>query len=250
MPETLRALVGDGSIQPPLLYRPVIPLVGRHIETPLTHDRPPRKPFINPFRILTYPDVVILLIFNGTICAVYYGVTATTSSLFQDTYPYLNQTDIGLCFLSIGGGMLIGTISSGKLLNRDYVAIREQLVRKAQGDSEKLSAVDVKAIEKDVSFPIEKARMRSVPTYTAVFSACVIGYGWCLQSKVSIAVPLVLQFFSESSLRFLCYSIDAMSAYVVGFTFIGVMNTTQTLLVDILPSQGSSVSACVSRYFA
>ncbi|KAI0068153.1 MFS general substrate transporter [Artomyces pyxidatus] len=225
MPETLRALVGDGSIQPPLLYRPVIPVVGRHIEAPLTHDRPPRKPFINPFRILTYPDVVILLIFNGTICAVYYGVTATTSSLFQDTYPYLNQTDIGLCFLSIGGGMLLGTLFSGKLLNRDYVAIREQLVRKAQGDSEKLSAVDVQAIEKDVSFPIEKARMRSVPTYTAIFSACVIGYGWCLESKVSIAVPLVLQFF-------------------IGFTFIGVMNTTQTLLVDILPSQGSSVSAC------
>jgi hypothetical protein len=29
------------------------------------------------------------------------GVTASLSIIFEDTYPYLTQTDIGLCFLAI-----------------------------------------------------------------------------------------------------------------------------------------------------
>ncbi|KAL0953543.1 hypothetical protein HGRIS_004765 [Hohenbuehelia grisea] len=52
-----------------------------------------------------------------------------------------------------------------------------------------------------------------------------MGYGWCLEKKTSVAVPLVLHFFT-------------------GYTSIVMLNSTQTLLVDLLPSQGSSVTAC------
>ncbi|KAI0068154.1 MFS general substrate transporter [Artomyces pyxidatus] len=223
MPETLRALVGDGSIVPSPIYRPFIPVVGRHLEKPPTDERPPPKPFINPLRMFTYPDVVCLLVFNGILYAVFYGVTATISTLFQSAYPFLNETDIGLCFLAVGGGMLIGTTTSGKLLNRDYISLRDKLVREAQADSEK--EVDVKAIEKDGSFPIEKARLRSTHIYVIVYIACIVGYGWCLQKKVSIAVPLILQI-------------------IIGIVCVSVMNTVQTLLVDLAPQAGSSITAC------
>ncbi|KAI0068155.1 MFS general substrate transporter [Artomyces pyxidatus] len=223
MPETLRALVGDGSIVPSTLYRPVIPIVGKNHKAPISTERPPRRRFINPIRMFTYPDVDILLLFNAIIYAVFYGVTATMSTLFQEAYPYLNQTDIGLCFLAIGGGMLIGTVVSGKLANRDYAIVRDQVVRKAQVDPE--TEVDVKAIETDGTFPIERARLRSIPLYLTIFTACIIGYGWTLQSRVSIAVPLIL-------------------LIITGLVAGGFTNLVNALFVDLVPSQGSSITAC------
>ena len=55
-----------------------------------------------------------MLLFNATLYAVFYGVTASISTLFSDIYPFLNQTDIGLCFLGIGGGMAIGSVIGGR----------------------------------------------------------------------------------------------------------------------------------------
>ena len=33
--------------------------------------------------------------------------------------------------------------------------------------------------------------------------------------------------------------------HLVGYAIVSMMNSTQTLLVDLLPNQGSSVTACV-----
>lgn len=49
----------------------------------------------------------------------------------------------------------------------------------------------------DPSFPIERARLRTIPTSLGIYIACLVGYGWCLQAKVNIAGPLVLQIISE-----------------------------------------------------
>ena len=65
MPETLRNLVGNGSIRPSALYRPLIPLMPRNRDD-TSHDAstiPPKKKLLNPLRILMSPDVVILLFF-------------------------------------------------------------------------------------------------------------------------------------------------------------------------------------------
>jgi hypothetical protein len=58
----------------------------------------PRKPFQNPFHLL-FGRRLILMGYKGLICAVFYGVMASISTLFHATYPALNQTQIGLCFL-------------------------------------------------------------------------------------------------------------------------------------------------------
>lgn len=59
-------------------------------------------------------------------------------------------------------------------------------------------------VTKEENFPIERARLRTVPVMLVVYAACVIGYGWCLQRRVSLAGPLVLQFFSELNLHAVC----------------------------------------------
>lgn len=103
LPETLRSLVGNGSIPPPTISRPVLPLVGRRA-TKITSTSPvprTRKPFQNPLRLLFNPDILILLSFNGLVCAVFYAVNASIATIFHETYPELSQTQLGLCYLGV-----------------------------------------------------------------------------------------------------------------------------------------------------
>ncbi|KAI6047960.1 MFS general substrate transporter [Pisolithus marmoratus] len=202
-PETLRRLVGDGSVLPTRFYRPLVPLVGRGRQG-MTTEQLPRVSFVNPLRILTYPDILVLLLFNAVQYAVFSTIIATISTIFQSTYSYLNETEIGLCFMASGFGTITGGFVIGKIMDRDYRLLNEKLVE---------------------NFPIEKARLKTTPIQLLICVACCASYGWCLHQKVSIAVPLVLQFM-------LCFSV------------IAIVNTTQTLLVDLLPAQGSSVIAC------
>ncbi|KAJ7211081.1 MFS general substrate transporter [Mycena rebaudengoi] len=214
LPETLRAIVGNGSITPPFISRPLVPLVG-HNKRRASRDtitRLPRKPFQNPLRLLLNPDILILLGFNGLICAVFYGVVASISTVFHEAYPWLSQTTVGLCFLAFGGGMLLGSVTSGKLLDWDY-----QRVKKSMGGDEDDA--------KDDSFPIEKARMRLMPILLAFFVAFCAAYGWCVEKRVNIAGPLAL-------------------LIGIGFLSMTIMNGTQTLILDLAPGQGSSVTAC------
>ncbi|KAJ6594680.1 MFS general substrate transporter [Mycena capillaripes] len=213
LPETLRSMVGNGSINPPTVSRPVLPVIGRN--KPKTPTVPlPRKPFQNPLRLLLNPDIVILLFFNGLICAVFYGVNASISTIFHQTYPSLSQTQIGLCFLAIGGGMLIGSATSGKILDWDYQRVKKSVL------SEK---ADMSTL--DDYFPIEKARMRLMPILVVFFVAVCMGYGWCIERRVNLAGPLIF-------------------LIGVGFFSMTLMNATQTLILDLVPNQGSSVTAC------
>ncbi|GJE85845.1 MFS general substrate transporter [Phanerochaete sordida] len=223
LPETLRSLVGDGSILPPPLWRPLLPVIGRGRAGASDTERPPKRVFQNPLRIFLYPDVTILLVYNATLYAVFYGVTASISTLFSDAYPFLSETDIGLCFLAIGGGMLFGSWITGTVLDREYQRVKRTLERRAREDPEaKVRPGDVAT---DEVFPIEYARFRTMPAYFVVYTVCCAGYGWCLQAKVNLAGPLILQI-------------------IIGYTIVSIMNTTQTLLVDLLPNAGSSVTAC------
>jgi len=153
----------------------------------------------------------------------FYGVAATTSVLFQESYPFLSEIKIGLCYLAMGGGMMFGSLVSGKLLDRDYRAIKNEMIRNAEVGGEK--SMRVEDVSRDENFPIERARLRTAPIYHALLAIAVIGYGWCLQKNVNVAVPLILQI-------------------IIGYQSITVMNATQTLLVDLVPSQGSSITAC------
>jgi predicted MFS family arabinose efflux permease len=170
--------VGNGSVPVFGFRKPLLPVVGRGARVQATDTETScaaRKPFMNPFVIFTYPDVVVVLTFTGIIYAVNYTITASISSSFAVTFPYLSETAIGLCYLSSGGGMIIGSTFTGRFLDWEYLRIE-------------------KREESSEHFPFEYARLRTMPLHLLIFFACVSAWGWVLESGVSIAVPLVLQF--------------------------------------------------------
>ncbi|KAG8219481.1 hypothetical protein J3R82DRAFT_417 [Butyriboletus roseoflavus] len=183
-------MVGNGSIIPLKIYRPLVSVVGAGQQN-RTAEMPPPPPFSNPLRILTCLDVMNLLIFNGIVYAIFYAVTTTISTLFQLTYPFLNETDIGLCFLAIGGGTVIGSLITGKLLDSDYRKLEERIARNVSLDPE--NSVPAGQVARDETFPIEQARMQMAPFHLIVYTACCAGYSWCLEKEVNIAAPLMLQ---------------------------------------------------------
>ncbi|THG97029.1 hypothetical protein EW026_g4906 [Hermanssonia centrifuga] len=211
------------SFMPHPFYRPLLPIIGRSHTGAGDQEKPEKKPFVNPLRLFLSPAVSLLLLFNAVLYAVFYGVTASISTLFVDTYPFLNETDIGLCFLAIGGGMLAGSWLSGKALDKEYQKVKKNLELKCREDPE--CKIKPEEVTKDENFPIEYARFRTMPIYFALYIAACIAYGWCLDRKVNLAGPLILQ-------------------VLIGYTIVTIMNTVQTLLVDLNPSQGSSVTAC------
>jgi len=91
--------------------------------------------------------------------------------------------------------MLFGSLLTGKFLDRDYESIKTQMIRVAEADSEK--GVRPEDVTREENFPIEHARLRAAPIYLSAFVFATLGYGWCLQKNVNMAVPLILQIISE-----------------------------------------------------
>ena len=149
-PETLHSVVDSSRSRLFLVYRPVVPVIGRKDTTVKgTASSRPKVPK-NPFRIFLNPDIDVLLAVTALICAVFYGVLASISSLFVAAYPFLNETTIGLCFLGIGGGMAIGSSVNGRILDAQY----QRYKRKAMAERrETESPVD---LSREESFPLEK----------------------------------------------------------------------------------------------
>ncbi|KDQ60452.1 hypothetical protein JAAARDRAFT_174578 [Jaapia argillacea MUCL 33604] len=220
-PETLRAIVGDGSIRPskPRLYSPLIPFVtyrSHESLSPPATESSSKRPKLNPFLLFLRPEILLPLIYMAIPFAVLNTFTATMASLFGTAYPWLTESEIGLCYLAIGGGMLCGGVFGGRLLDWDYRRIKNEI------ESEREKNVEGQV---DEDFPIEKARMRMLPYFLLVAVGSCMGYGWCLQSKVNIAAPLILQ---------------VIFGFFSNVSFTGM----QTLLIDMAPTQGASVTAC------
>ncbi|KAJ0268823.1 hypothetical protein COL940_013035 [Colletotrichum noveboracense] len=212
LPETLRNLVGNGSVTLGGVYTPLVPVVGRsRKKQKTTPSKSGVRPSINPFVILVYPDVAITLAFTGVVYAVNNTVVTTVASSFARVYPWLSETALGLCYLPTGFGMIVGSTLTGKFLDWDYARIKKR-VEESDG-----------ALE----FPKEYARLRTMPVLLVLFSGAVIAWGFCVDKGVHIAVPLALQ-------------------VVLGYTSISILNTTMTLMIDILQTRSSAATACTN----
>lgn len=200
-------MVGNGSIPAPHWNRALIPIIGRRTLS-ANSERPPPHPVPNPFMLFKNPDLVILLFSTAVVYSAYYAVTATVSDLFQEQYSFLTETEIGLCYLAVGGGGAIGTVLQGKVLDWQFIRVKRQWERKkaerAKRDGSDLEKrgrdVDndgYESDEEDEDFPIEKATLASQGLWIALYAAGSIGYGWSIEKGASIAVPLIMQFIRE-----------------------------------------------------
>jgi MFS family permease len=217
VPETLRALVGNGSG-----YANTTPTQwlahrrGRLNEEKIAAIKEangprPKMNFLAPFTYLTEPDVFLVLWFNGLVYTVFYCFMTSTTKQFSTHYPYLSELEIGICYLCMGIGNITGSFLKGRLLDRDYRLVSKQFKEQYPD-------------KPDSEFPIFKARLRTMWINLAVVDTVTIIYGWMLQINVPLPVVLVFQF-------------------LFGVSASGVMNTSQTLLVDLFPGKGASITA-------
>ena len=152
-PETLKSVVEEGRNQISILYQPVIPIIGRQVShRPTVASGVKAKAFRNPIRLFLQPDILLLLALNAIVFAIFIGINASISSLFSAAYPFLNETKIGLCYLAIGGGMIISTPIMGRVLDWEYQTFRKRAEKRITVD---LTTTD---ITKEDFFSLEQVR--------------------------------------------------------------------------------------------
>ena len=154
-PETLKSLVEEGRDRIPILYQPVIPIIGRQVsEGPtVTREVTAAKVSRNPFRLFLQPDILLLLALSAIISSVFYLINTSISSLFLSAYPFLNETKVGLCYLAIGLGMILASSVMGRLLDWEYETFRKRAETRVAALG--LATAD---ITKENYFPLEQVR--------------------------------------------------------------------------------------------
>ena len=130
------------------------------------------------------------------------------STLFKKTYG-LSDLNIGLTYLGNGFGCIIGTLTTGKFLDRDYRRFKESHTGRPE------------------DFPLERARLRTVWLWSALQCATVLTFGWTIQYKIHISVPIICTF-------------------IMGWSSTSMISVVSTLVVDIFPKEAASATAAIN----
>ncbi|OLL23322.1 Quinidine resistance protein 1 [Neolecta irregularis DAH-3] len=200
LPETLRSLVGNGSILPRgINARPSD--LRRCKSTPPLERQSPKNPFLT-LKLLKEKDVVIILFIGAIYWAALYMSITSLAPIFIRIYG-VNLLQVGLCYFAYGVGSLIGSYTSGRLMDWSFQRTK---------------------FEEGENMAIEHARMRILPLYFGIFIVCQLCYGWVLQEELHISIPLIIQFF-------------------LGISNTSLFNVTTTLVVDLFPQNGSAATA-------
>lgn len=185
---------------------------------------PPKKPIdiFGPLRILATRYATPIIVFLAIYYAVWQMSITAMSSLFETRYG-LSETEIGLSFIANGVGSIIGTLTTGKILDSDY--------RRVKQDYEKHSDISGDSSGSDPSFPLEKARLRLVPLFALIQCASIMLFGWTINELVHIAVPIT-------------------ATFITGWTAVSTQSVVMTYLVDVFSAQNASASASASLNLA
>lgn len=210
LPETCRNVVGNGAYTTGgRINRACLAVL-----TPKTRTRPdgemarlgPRLSRVpNPFRclkIVVRRHDALLLASYSLFYAAYSCLQAALAPLVMQRYG-LNALQAGLCFLAYGVatisssyavgelnsrmnklGVLRTDLRAGKVIDYDYRTVAGHMgitINTVSGDS-------------IAEFPIERARIRSVGYFVVVGIVATIAFGWAIESRVHLSVPLIMTF--------------------------------------------------------
>lgn len=227
LPETLRAIVGNGSIEPGSTYltRPVLRLLSPPHAGPPTEEnpRPPRRKvdIFGPLKMMRQLDVLCGLLFTAFFYTVWQATLVASATLFATVYG-LDKISVGLAFIANGVGAVSASLVVGKILNHDYkIAQRRE---KAAQDDATLQTVETGARQVE---HIEHARLRRSPYMAFIFIGACLAYGWCTEARTTVALPIFWTFFT-------------------GFTTTAIMSMFSTLIVDWYPDSGASATAAIN----
>ncbi|GKT47358.1 itaconate transport protein [Colletotrichum spaethianum] len=231
LPETMRAIAGNGSLRLEGVYKPLILYITKEPDYLENPEDPYRQKeitlmtFVEPLRLLVQKDILVNLLFGGVVYTVWSMVTSSTTGLFKQRFN-LNELEIGLAFLPNGFGTIIGSAIAGKLMTRDYLSAEEAYkISHKYGTTECFTGGNLPA-----DFPIERARLRRLPWIALIFVVATAGYGMSLNfssldsRRGWIALPLALQFLIAAASN-------------------AVFALNQTLVTDLCPGKGASATA-------
>ncbi|KAI5211633.1 hypothetical protein AUEXF2481DRAFT_234925 [Aureobasidium subglaciale EXF-2481] len=212
LPETCRAVVGNGSVPPQEWNRSLwVCLHKRDLgEQTETLQRSTKKP--NPIAslLLVFKKEDGLILLSGALLyAGFYVVLITLTDQLAERYSF-NTLQIGLCYIPFGVGSMAARFSVGVFLDRNYKRLIQQLDPTNAKDPE--------------SFPIERARLQVAIPAVYVSAIITITYGWVMHYNTSLAGPLIMLF-------------------LVGNSTTGAFNVFNTLIVDINLHQPATASA-------
>lgn len=236
VPETCRAIVGNGSVPPQGWHMTFVELGRAKMRarrrsreegesgpgSPRSQEQQagaPQKPklrFPNPLRALAVAldkGIGLVILYNSLLYLVFIISVSTLSTQFKAIYGY-NDLEIGLCYLPYGAGCFIAAISQGYMLDWNYRRVAHKIgftVDRRRGD--------------DLSnFPIERARITPLYVFVTVGLIAMILYGWVLEMRPSVAAPLCLHF-------------------VIGLCITGSFGILNTLIVDLSPEAPATAVA-------
>ncbi|RDA92665.1 hypothetical protein CP533_3730 [Ophiocordyceps camponoti-saundersi (nom. inval.)] len=218
-PETCRHIVGDGSLQPPPLYRNVWQVLRSRRRTDEKRGSPKsqfkfRVPnILTSLYMLFQKETAVLLWTSSLVFAGFYCVASALPVLFTELYGF-DQVKVGLMYLPMAVGSVGAACIVGPLINWNF-----------RRHCRKLGVVCDGKRQQDLSaFPIERARLEIGLPLLAVAGASIIGWGWAIQARTHVAVPCVIN-------------------VGLGIGIIGFNNTSNVLLVDMHPGKAGTATA-------
>lgn len=235
-PETCRAVVGDGSIEPPKWNRCLTDIMRRRKrkqqeqnpgeslaaaeqvrEAEKAAKSKHRKwDIFGPLLLCLDPETAMILFYLSIIYSGFYIVTTTITVQFHALYG-LSSTLQGLLFIPQAVGTIMAALTNSTLLDwnfkRHALKAGLEVDRKKQNDLSKM--------------PIEQARIQSAFPFLFSGAVFIIIYGWLLEAKVSIAGPIVLLIF-------------------IGYTLLAGFNPLSVLIIDLHRTRAASASAATN----
>lgn len=227
-PETCRKVVGNGSIPPRGISLSLVGYIQQRKRSSSTTQAEAQqqvaaagktRKFPDPLavlRILREKESGILLVYNALVFSGQMVVTASLPTMLQSTYGY-DTLKVGLCFLPVGCGALIASISQGYLVDWNFR-------RHA-----KLSGVEIrKGKQQDLrNFPLEKARCQITLPNHVVGMLSMVTFGWVMEYRTHIAGPEIVLF-------------------VLGFSITGAFNVSNAFIVDLHRDSPATATAAVN----
>lgn len=174
---------------------------------------------LNPLpclRIIFWKDAAQILWMHGSFYMVDYSIQTSIPSSFKGIYHF-NELQIGLSYLPRGAGIILGGYANGRMMDRNYRTTAKEIgytIDRDHGDNLN-------------RFPIERARTRGSIYLLCLLTCALIGYGWALDQRSHVSIPLILQF-------------------IQGFLGTSIYTISNTLLVDVFPDTPSTAAAAAS----
>ncbi|KAK9453578.1 citrate synthase [Dipodascopsis uninucleata] len=218
-PETCRNVTGDGSILPPK-WNMTLPQFLKYRRDKSNEEvnaiadvkiRIPRPWTV--LEIISQPVAAVLLVQIGIIFIAFYAITTSASQLYSTLYGY-SDIKVSLLFLPIGGGGIISTFTTGRILDWNF-----------RRHAQKIGLIIDKTRQQNLlEFPIERARLEVTIPASILGIICMILLGWVLEHRLSIAGPCVL-------------------LAVIGYTLIVSFSSLSILLVEFNRTRAATSTA-------